>query len=146
MKKNVNIYKCFPLDAFLFFNCVPEVPIRIGVTVPIHFPSACGQINSKSLITHWVHRKQICRSLDQRMCLWPPKLKLTTYKSSLPVVCEEFWNDWCVEFSVKISLNCFSSIPPAFFLYLVNPLSPSPSSLTEADSNKCGVFTLFFTP
>lgn len=101
--------KCFLHGGFHFFNSDPEVPIHFGVTVPIHFSSACGQINSKSLITHWIHRKQICRSLDQRMCLWPSKLKLTAYKSSLPAVCEEFHNDWCVEFNVKISLNFLSS-------------------------------------
>lgn len=105
-------FSFFCLCPFLFFRNVPEVPIHIGVTAPIHFSSACGQINSKSLITYWVHRKQICRSLDQRMCVWPPKLKLTTYKSSLPLVCEEYCNDWCVRFNVKISLHhLFSCFP-----------------------------------
>lgn len=108
----ISVFFFFCLCPFLFFRNVPEVPIHIGVTAPIHFSSACGQINSKSLITYWVHRKQICRSLDQRMCVWPPKLKLTTYKSSLPLVCEEYCNDWCVRFNVKISLHhLFSCFP-----------------------------------
>lgn len=124
----------------------PEVPIHIGVTAPIHFSSACGQINRKSLITYWVHRKQICRSLDQRMCLWPPKLKLPTYKSSLPVVCEEFCNDWCVGFDVKISLHrhfspCFPLTTAALLALSLNTFH-----LEDSKSGKCGVFVLVLPP